>query len=206
MKRLLYVIGSKILKIFGDMKVFKYPMWFVYDPFFFKMTGEKIMEVMKTLEPGDVILRGYDSYLDSKCIPSQRGYSHGAIYIGNDIIVHAVAEGVSEVNVIDFCECDRICILRPKKYKKEAVRNAKLFLKQSIPYDFGFNAGVSALYCFELVAEAYPKLNIRRVEKKALFGLLKKNVYLSDSMFESPDLDIIFEYNPKYKINFKAFQ
>ena len=76
-------------------------------------------------------------------------------------------------------------------------------MKNKIPYDYGFVNGVSALYCFELVAEAYPKLDIKRIEKKTLFGLIKKNVYLSDSMFESPDLEVIFEYNPKYGINFR---
>lgn len=43
-------------------------------------------------------------------------WSHGAIYAGDNKVIHAVAEGVSEVDLIDFCKCDRIAIFRPKKY------------------------------------------------------------------------------------------
>lgn len=69
------------------------------------------------LEPGDVILRGFDNYLDGYFIDDPHGYSHGAIYVGKEKIIHAVVEGVSEINVLDFMRCDRICILRPIKYK-----------------------------------------------------------------------------------------
>ena len=66
MKKLLYKIWSKFLTIVGDIKLFRYPFWIVYDPNYFKMTGDKIIEVMEVLKPGDIILHGYDMYLDSK--------------------------------------------------------------------------------------------------------------------------------------------
>jgi cell wall-associated NlpC family hydrolase len=74
------------------------------------------LDIISILDPGDIILRGYDNYLDGCLIPDPLSFSHGAIYIGNGKIIHAVAEGVSETNVIEFTRCDRIAIFRPKRY------------------------------------------------------------------------------------------
>lgn len=202
MKKLLYTITSKFLTWFGDIKVFPRPMFIVRDPEFFKMTGDKIIEVMEILKPGDIILRGYDYYLDGKFIPDKLKFSHGAIYIGNGKIIHAVAEGVSYTNVVEFCECDRIAIFRPNKGQKAAITKAKKFAKSKVPYDFGFSRGTSAMYCFELCGECYSKLDIPRCTVKKLFGLLKKkDVFLAESFFKSKDMKCIFHYNPKFNID-----
>ena len=72
MKTFLYRIWSKFLTAFGNIKVFKWPFFMVYDPSYFKMTGDKILEVVSIMKPGDVILRGFDGYLDGKFVPSDR--------------------------------------------------------------------------------------------------------------------------------------
>ena len=205
MKKLLYTFASKFLTWFGDIKVFPRPMFIVRAPEFFKMTGDKIIEVMDILKPGDIILRGYDYYLDGKFIPDKLKFSHGAIYIGDGKIIHAVAEGVSYINAVEFCECDRIAIFRPKKGQKTAIAKAKKFAKSKVPYDFGFSRGTSAMYCFELCGECYDKLNIPRCTVKKLFGLLKKeDVFLAESFFKSKDMKCVFHYNPKFNIDFVA--
>jgi cell wall-associated NlpC family hydrolase len=58
---------------------------------------------MDVIWPGDIVLRGYNHYLDGKFIPDPLKYSHGAIYVGDNTLIHAVAEGVSTVNIVDFC-------------------------------------------------------------------------------------------------------
>lgn len=94
-------------------------------------------------------------------IPDELKYSHGAIYVGNRKIVHAVAEGVSEIDVVDFCRCDRIAILRPKAEDvSKALSRAQKFLEEKIPYDFGFKNGISALYCFELCGKCYEEIDV----------------------------------------------
>jgi uncharacterized protein YycO len=134
-------------------------------------------------------------------IPDPLSFSHAAIYIGNGKIIHAVAEGVSETNVIDFTRCDRIAIFRPKKYQKRAISKAKKLLKNKVPYDFGFENSITALYCFELCGLCYEKLNLPQTTVKKFFGLVKKeNVYLAESFFMSPDLTCVYHYNPKYNI------
>ena len=201
MKKALYTLWSKFLTAFGDLKIFSYPMFFVFDPDDFQVTGQDVLDIMSILQPGDIILRGYNHYADGKFIPDKLKFSHGAIFIGDGKIIHAVAEGVSETNVIDFTRCDRIAIFRPKSGQKAAIRKAKEFLKQKVPYDFGFEKGVSAIYCFELCGECYPKLKIERKTVKKLFGLLKKeNVFLAESFFISPDMTCVYHCNPKFNI------
>jgi len=205
MKKFLYKCWSKLLSMFGDIKIFRWPFWVVYDPECFKMTGEKMIELMSCIESGDVILRGYDMYLDSCFIQAKRSYSHAGLYVGNNEIIHAVAPNVTKCNIIDFCECDRIAVVRPKKGQAVAIKTAKKFLKDNVPYDFNFKHGQESLYCFELAAECYPKLNVIRKTVKAMFGIIrKKNVVLSDSFFESPDFKLVFEYNPKFNIDIRV--
>ena len=158
------------------------------------------MKALKLLQPGDVVLRGFDNYLDGYFIDDPHGYSHGAIYIGKGKIIHAIAEGVSEINVLDFMKCDRVCILRPSKHQQKAIRLAKKFLADNVPYDFNFKEGASSVYCFELCALCYPKLDVQRIKFKKLFGLLKRNAYLADSFRKSKDFTIVFEHNPKHGI------
>ena len=48
-KKTLYKIWSKFLTMFGDIKVFKWPLWIVYDPDDFEVTGEKTAQMLKLL-------------------------------------------------------------------------------------------------------------------------------------------------------------
>ena len=91
--------------------------------------------------------------------------------------------------------------MRAKNSQDHALAIAKKFLADNVPYDFGFSRGVNALYCFELCAESYPSLDVRREEVKKFFGLVKKHVYLANSLRQSKDFEIVFEYNPKYSLD-----
>ena len=86
----------------------------------------------------------------------------------------------------------------------EAVKKARAFLDSSIPYDFSFEHGASSLYCFELAALCYDKLDIPTFNVKKLFGLInKKDIYVAQSFVDSKDLDLIFCFNPKHSIDFR---
>jgi len=216
MKKLLHKCWSKFLTFFGDIKCFRFPLFLVYDPDDFQISGSDTEEIMSTLEPGDIILRGYNRYLDGKFInifsidtsKSVIGgdWSHGAIYVGNGKIIHAIAEGVSETNVVEFTRCDRICIFRPRKLKASAIKKAEKFLKENVPYDFNFQYGASSLYCFELAALCYEKLNIPTFNIKKFFGLMnKKDIYVAQSFIDSKDLDLKLCYNKKFDKHFVTF-
>ncbi len=147
------------------------------------------------------MLRGYDHYADGYFIDDPLKYSHGGICVGPSTIVHAVAAGVSEVDAIDFMMCDRICILRPAKHKKSAVSLAKKLARDNVPYDFWYESGNSALYCYELVALCYKKLGIQKVKFSKCFGLLHRDAYLADSFRQSKSFTTVFEYNKKFNID-----
>lgn len=197
MKKFFYRLWSAFLTMFGDIKVFRWPLWVVYDPDDFQVTGDKTAAMLKQLRPGDVVIRGFRHYADGKFIPSKAGWSHGAVYVGNWKIVHAVSGGVQYIDAIEFARCDRIAVLRPKADSARAVEKARYFAKKNVPYDFGFEHGTSALYCFELCGECYDRLDVKKKPVKAFFGLYRKEVYLAESFFESPDFEVVMEYNPK---------
>jgi len=130
-------IYNGILKVFGDIKVFKWPLFIVYDPGSYKVKGRDAREILDIVQPGDILLRGYDNYLDGLFIPGK--FSHAGLYVGevtdtdlhklsNDsnelfhtgkqMVVHAMAEGVFIQDVLDFARTDRMVILRfPKTLK-----------------------------------------------------------------------------------------
>lgn len=135
-------LQTTFLKIIGDIKYHPWPLFFIYDPKGYQVKGYEVREVINLVEPGDILLRGYDKYLSSLFIPGY--FSHVGLYIGNvtnddlegvnqsfpeaqmkqfgtgtQMIVHAMAQGVHMEDLIDFCRCDRLVVLRfPKELRQ----------------------------------------------------------------------------------------
>lgn len=196
MIRLLYSIKVFILSLFGDIKYYKYPMWIVYCPVTYKAKGKQYREVKRILKAGDVIVRGYDDYLDGVFIPGR--YSHSSIYMGNNEngVIHSIAEGVCRDDICDFLRCDRFAVLRPTKHQATALNLAKKALGKK--YDFNFEIDNGKFYCHELTASCYPKLDIPLIRPKFFFGLFSASpVYLAESFFKSPDFKLVYEFDPK---------
>jgi len=124
-------LRDRLLTILGGLKVFRWPMWLVYDPGSYRVKGRDAREVMELARPGDVLVRGYDDYLDGKLIPGL--FSHAGLYLGRttdadvaaapprhrsriavgpQTVIHAIAEGVRTEDLLDFCRCDRLVVLR----------------------------------------------------------------------------------------------
>ncbi len=128
-------VQSGFLKMFGDIKYFPWPMFFIYDPKGYQVRGDEVREVINCIQPGDILLRGYDKYLDGLFIPGY--FSHAGLYVGevidddlklidtpltteqqkdfhtgDQMVIHAMAEGVFMEDIINFCRCDRMMILR----------------------------------------------------------------------------------------------
>lgn len=190
----LYKIKAKILTIFGNIKLFPHPMFIVHDARTFKIKGHHTREIMKKIRPGDVIARGFCNYLDGYFIPKgESKCSHTGVYIGEGIVVHSVAEGVIQEDLIDFCRCDRIVILRSSK--KCAIKEAIKIAKRTIgtPYDFNFKCENEMFYCHEFTQHCFPTLGIKKISKKS-FGFIKSpKVYLADSFYCSPQFSIVYE-------------
>jgi hypothetical protein len=132
------------LKFFGDVKVFRFPFFIVYDPGSYHVKGHDTRAVMELIQPGDVLVRGYLSYLDGYVIPGY--FSHAGLYLGKvlpehkelvslgkgkelfrpgeQIVAHSMAEGVFMEDLISFCRCDYLAVLRfPSEFTRKAPRN-----------------------------------------------------------------------------------
>ena len=128
-----YWAQSRIIKIFGDIKFFPAPFFFVYDPGSYRVRGYEVRQVLEQIRPGDILLRGYNKYLNGYFIPGN--FSHAGLYLGQvepcdkpdgelpenfeqhfrpgrQMVVHSMAHGVFMEDVIDFCRCDKLLILR----------------------------------------------------------------------------------------------
>lgn len=197
-------LADKFWGIVGNTKVFKFPLWLVYDPDQPKVDGEHILRIMSKVRPGDVIMRGWRHYLNGYFIPGD--YSHGGICIGGNKVIHAVPQGVVECNIIDFIMADRILVLRPTHGQEFALERAKDAVANEVPYDFKMTEGDDAFYCFELCAYCYRPLAISKRRPELLGGLVKRKepAWLSASFIESPDFAKVLEFNPDKGIDFMA--
>ncbi len=130
---------NAFLKFFGDVKVFRSPFFIVYDPGSYHVKGHDTRRVMELVQPGDILIRGYMSYLDGYFIPGY--FSHAGLYLGkvlpehkelvpsakgkdlfragDQIVAHAMAEGVFMEDLISFCRCDYMAVLRfPEQFAR----------------------------------------------------------------------------------------
>lgn len=161
----------------------------------FYLNGYDVLQIMEILKPGDVLVRGYDCYVDGKFIPDEHGYSHAGIYVGGQDIIHAVSPSVCRVSVVDFCQCDRIMVLRPCYGQEYAIHNAET--KLGLPYDFNYEGDSEKMYCFELVSHCYEFANLETFEVKKFFGLIKRQCILAKSLYQSEFFNKIYEKNNK---------
>jgi len=192
-------IKSSFLYFTGNIKVFPWPMFIVYDPVVNRLTGEQIRSVLNTVKEGDILARGYTDYMDSLIIPGK--YSHTGIYIGGGRVIHAIAEGVTEVDILDFLQCDKACIIRLKDDLSpagqlrinKAIGRAKGHIGKK--YDYFFTEGDDAFYCHEMTADCYHELGITKMIAKAFWGLIRKKtpVYLAQSFLDNENLRVVLE-------------
>lgn len=177
MKQIITNIRNNLLSIFAKIKFSPYPMWFHYQPSCYTIKGKDVRELMTLILPGDLILRGYKSYIDSWIIGK---WSHIGIVSSKKEIIHAMSPNVFEEDVINFFRADRVVILRPKLKEEDiakVIKKAEGF--KGVNYDFNFNTNdPNEVYCSELVylcfEEYRQQLGMEKKEKKILLGLIKK--------------------------------
>lgn len=192
----LEAIKVSFLKGFAHFKIFKFPFFMVFDPHSFDIKGRHYYELLKLIQPGDIILRAYRNYLDGYFIPGK--YSHASIYVGDveegsnkqiEQIIHAMTPDVQWVDLVSFMRCDRICVIRPEvstEDKQTAIERAKAMLGRPYDYDFKFelDGNIYAdpnrkFSCSELVYFAYDK-NIAELKwsvKQKNYLLFRKSIF-----------------------------
>jgi hypothetical protein len=184
-----------VLGVFGDIKYFSYPLFLIYDPIDYLVTGEDYDQFTKLLQTGDIVLRTYDHYLDGIIIPGF--YSHAALYIGDGILVHSCSHtGVSKINLFEFAKCDGLAIVRPKVGYAAINKAIKYALNQlGKDYDYWFNYDNEETYCCtELIYWAYENiLSTKPIMLKKFFGLAKREVIAPDAYLIDDKCELIWE-------------
>jgi hypothetical protein len=215
-------IYNGFIGFFGDIKVFKFPMFIIYDPGSYLIKGDDIRQVIKILKPGDILVRGYINYLDGYFIPGF--FSHAGLYLGEvaesakelikpdalhdfksgeQIVIHSMAEGVFMEDVINFCRCDYMLVLRrnPEKESEESKKTTfDTVFKTALQnlgkgYDFKFDfANFTKLSCTEFVYVACKGFlndyDVKVRTKKVMF--MKKRIISPDD-FVNSKLDIVWK-------------
>ena len=137
-----YRIWARFLTWFGDI------MFRTKPP---KVVARHIRDLLQLVEPGDVICRMYDCYLDSFFIKGE--YSHSGYVMDEKTVVHSIAEGVCEIDIIDFVKnCDGFILLRYANVTNTFLDGTTSFVRRNIgkPYDFFFDRKeVEHFYCHE---------------------------------------------------------
>ena len=178
-----YKFKSMIINWFGDIKIYPYPMFIMFGSTSYKIKGEDTREIVDAIQPGDILLRRYNHYISGLMIPGY--FTHAAIYIGDNKVVHALGDGVIEEDILTFCRCDDIGIIRCRN--QEMIDYAIDFAKKQIgkEYDFDFNTeNPDEFYCTELVYYAYQKPMMERTGSVVLPDQMYRMHFSNSGLFE----------------------
>lgn len=187
---ILYTLQTHIFRFIGDIKWagIAHPFWFTINATGYKLKGEHYRKLSQQLQPGDIVIRRFEGYIDKWFIPGF--WNHAGLYIGDDgdkpeQVVHAVSEGVIQEDILNFMRTDHMLVMRLECGQntgaaQQAVERAKSVV--GAPYDFGFDfKDANRFSCTELVAYCYPGT----VKGKRRFG---KKTIIADDFAACPDL------------------
>ncbi len=130
---------GKILPVFGNIKVFKWPFFMLYRPTTFAIKGKHTREVLHQIKPGDLLVRSFNHYLDGYTMPGST-FNHVGFYLsevgeahlsklaniqnpsqfntGKQMVIYAVGNKIFLEDLLDFCRCDGLAIMRfPRQLK-----------------------------------------------------------------------------------------
>jgi len=177
-----YKIKTAIIKWFGNIQIFKYPTFIMFGRTAYEMKGEDVRDVLNIIKPGDILLRRYNHYLSGLMIPGY--YTHASIYIGNDKIIHMLGDGIDKQDILTFCRCDEVAIIRSKEEQinKIAIDKANVYFKQSIEYDFNFDfADGKEFSCTEFINDIFNYPTMERIKENYImpddFLKLDKSIF-----------------------------
>lgn len=150
-----------LIKLSGDLYIHKFLLWLVYKPHHYALTGENTREIISRVKPGDILLRRYDGYVNSRLTPGFWG--HAALCVSDVEVIHALGAGVVREDLITFCRTDSVSVLRVADAApgmvERALACAEEHEKARTAYDYRFRDDKNkAVYCTELVNVCYDGL------------------------------------------------
>lgn len=200
---ILYKIKRSVFTFIGDIKWsgITHPFWFTINACGYGLRGDHYREVIPLLQPGDIVIRRFEGYIDKWFIPGW--WNHAGVYIGgeNERVVHAISNGVMCDDILNFMRTDHMIVLRYNKedpeYINEVVERAKSIVGKE--YDFAFDFDKSDRFsCTELASYCHPKLNLK---PKKSWQSFYKSVLVADDFVNCEDLSIVWDSRSSSVIN-----
>ena len=186
-----YDIKKAVISWVSDIRI--YPGGIIlFGDSHYELKGNHMREILDVLKPGDLLLRRYAHYLGSVAIPGY--WSHAAIYVGSDKVIHMLGDGIQIDDILVFMRCDDMLVLRHKNPEvvKNAIECAYVQLGKGIEYDFDFDTDDSEkFYCTEFVDFCFDRV----VDIRGPFSV---ESILPDSFLLCPELDVVWK-NEKNK-------
>lgn len=155
-------LKKKIVDFFGNIRIYKGGI-VLWGQSAYHINGTDQRRVLSILEPGDIVFRRYSHYLGSLVVPGY--WSHCGIYIGENNIIHAAGGGVTLDDILTFMRADSIAVLRCTDVglTLNAIDYSEEQYLNQVPYDYNFKAENDALYCSEMVWEAFDRPECPRI-------------------------------------------
>ena len=159
-------IKKVFLTWFGDILIYPYPMFIMFGHTSYEMKGEDVRKVINTLQPGDILLRRYNHYISGLMIPGY--FTHAAIYIGDNKVIHMLGKGIDKQDILTFCRCDDLAIIHcdEEQISKAAIKKAVSLYKEDIKYDYDFDFSDDVnMSCTEIINYIYKNPKMDRKKK-----------------------------------------
>jgi len=148
-KSMRFRIYKAVLKGLGDITISPRFPFIGYGSCVYKVRADEMRRVLSILEPGDILLGRHDKYVGGKFVPGF--YSHAAIYVGENTVVHAIGDGVGTEDILCFLRRDWVAVIKTPDISRDCVvKTAKS--KEGLDYDWLFdNKCPERFSCTELV-------------------------------------------------------
>jgi len=165
-----------------------------------KISGKHYYEWRGFIEVGTVLLTKTEGELSNIINPSR--LKHAGIYIGNisgiRYVAEAKGEGVVFTDLVTFLTSKDVVVgckpkfIRGEKYIFDAQLQRASMKMQGIPYDYLFEHGNKAFYCFELAVEClrniYPEIRFKCRE------IIKgKRIYDESTFLDPQFFEVVFD-------------
>ncbi|RLJ02999.1 MAG: hypothetical protein DRP08_04040 [Candidatus Aenigmatarchaeota archaeon] len=176
-----YKIKKAFIQWFADIRVYNFGL-ILWGDSHYKVKGNDMRMVLKKVLPGDIILRRYNNYLGSVMVKGH--FSHAAVYVGDDKIVHMLGDGITWEDILVFMHCDDIAIMRPSpELAAIGVENAYEQLAKGVKYDFDFDTSCEEkFYCTEFVDYCYNNV----------ISIYEEGYVLPDDFLDSEKLSLVW--------------
>lgn len=164
-------------------------------------------QVLSLAKPGMIIARRFNCYADGLVIPGD--YSHSGVVesaevhngtVHNDAtVIHAVAEGVGRIDLLDFVkDADGVALI---EYDGGSMFSGQMdvvnFARSMIghPYDFRFSLmdDGKAVYCHELSARALEAAGIKIIPEVRYAGPVAREIYTYTSLATNGRARVVWE-------------